>query len=79
MSYQTKKEELLRGFGVHQCLKDTIRLFDGKDPCDAAMNAEILQELMQLRVDEMLAQYPPSNSRDYEGSRVAPRGWTEVD
>jgi len=55
MTYARERDALLDSPCTHDSLKQAIRLLDTVDCVDAAMNADILAQLMKRRVDEAFA------------------------
>ena len=48
--YESLKTSYLEGFDVHKSLKESIALFDGKDPVDAYYDCKALLDLMRVRL-----------------------------
>ena len=58
MDWQSKRDEILRDPCIHFWVKDAIRELVKIDPIDAAVDAQILFELMDERAQEILSLSP---------------------
>jgi len=48
--YWILRDRVLDSDEIHFCLKDALRVFDGKDPVDAYADAILLADLMAYRL-----------------------------